>query len=203
MSTVTPTQSTESTGIPEWVPSPLYRWNLEQYEAMVESGAFSTHDRFHLINGYVVAKMTQGDLHCTADDLCGEGLARAIPPGWYVRVAKPIRLPPDSKPEPDRCVVRGTIRDYSRRSPGPDDIGLIVEIADSSLSEDRAQALVFARSGIPIYWIVNLVDRLVEVRTKPTPAGYESRLDYASGQNVPVIIDGIEVGQIAVADILP
>jgi Uma2 family endonuclease len=62
---------------------------------------------------------------------------------------------------------------------------------------------VYARSGIPIYWIVNLVDRLVEVRTKPTPAGYESRLDYASGQNVPVIIDGIEVGQIAVADILP
>jgi hypothetical protein len=83
MSTDTPTQSMESPGIAEWVPSPLYRWTLEQYEAMVDSGAFSTRDRFHLINGYVVAKMTQGDPHCTADDLCGLALARAIPAvGW-------------------------------------------------------------------------------------------------------------------------
>ena len=140
MSTVTPTQSSGSPGIPEWVPSPLYRWTLAQYEAMVDAGTFSTHDRFHLINGYVVAKMTQGDPHCTADDLCGEALASVIPAGWYIRVAKPVRLPPDSKPEPDRCVVRGTIRDYSHRSPGPDDVGLIVEVADSSLSEDRAGA---------------------------------------------------------------
>jgi Uma2 family endonuclease len=189
--------------MPEWVPSPLYRWNLEQYEAMVASGAFSEHDRFHLINGYVVAKVTQGDPHCTADDLCGAALAHVIPAGWYIRVAKPIRLPPDSKPEPDRCVVRGTIRDYSQRSPGPDDVSLIVEIADSSLSEDREQGLLYARSGIPVFWIVNLVDRVVEVRTKPTPAGYASRLDYMSGQNVPVVIDGVEVGQITVADILP
>jgi Uma2 family endonuclease len=203
MSTVTPPPSTQSPGFADWVPSPLYRWTLEQFEAMVDSGAFSTHDRFHLINGYVVAKMTEGDSHCTADDLCGLALAPVIPAGWYVRVAKPIRLPPDSKPEPDRCVVRGTIRDYSRRSPGPDDIGLIVEVSDSSLSEDRAQAMVYARIGIPVYWIVNLVDRLVEVRTKPTPAGYLSQVDYMSGQRVPVVIDGIEVGQIAVADILP
>jgi Uma2 family endonuclease len=203
MASVIPTQATESPGISEWVPSPLFRWTLEQYEGMVESGAFSTHDRFHLVNGYVVAKMTQGDPHCTADDLCGEALARVIPPGWYVRVAKPIRLPPDSKPEPDRCVVRGTIRDYSRRSPGPGDVGLVVEIADSGLSEDRKQALVYARSGIPVYWIVNLVDCVVEVRTNPAPGGYASRVDYAYGESVPVVIDGIEVGQIAVADILP
>ena len=203
MASVIPTQATESPGISEWVPSPLFRWSLEQYEAMVESGAFSTHDRFHLVNGYVVAKMTQGDPHCTADDLCGEALARVIPPGWYIRVAKPIRLPPDSKPEPDRCVVRGTIRDYGRRSPGPGDVGLIVEIADSSLSEDRKQALLYARSGIPVYWIVNLVERLVEVRTNPAQGGYGSRVDYAHGECVPVVIDGIEVGQIAVADILP
>jgi Uma2 family endonuclease len=203
MSNVTPSQSVEPTGMPEWVPSPLYRWTLEQYEAMVDAGAFAAHDRFHLINGYLVAKLTEGESHCTADDLCGEALAPLIPPGWYIRVAKPVRLPPNSKPEPDRCVVRGSIRDYSRRAPGPDDIGLIVEVADSSLSEDREQAVVYARSGIPVFWIVNLVDRQVEVFTQPTPAGYLSRRDYVSGQNVPVVIDGIEVGLIAVDAILP
>lgn len=137
MPAIVPTQSMESPNITAWVPSPLYRWSLEQYEAMVESGAFSAHDRFH------------------------------------------------------------------RRSPGPGDIGLIVEVADSSLSEDRKQALIYAQSGVTVYWIVNLVDRVVEVRIKPTPDGYASCLNYMAGENVPVVIDGVEVGQIAVADILP
>src|SRR5262245_45948885 len=115
---------------PNWIPSPLHRLTLEQYEAMVDSGAFSGRERFHLINGFLVTKMTQNDPHATADELCGHALAGVIPIGWHVRSAKPIRLPAQaSKPEPDRCVVRGTIRDYSRRSPGPADIALVVEIA--------------------------------------------------------------------------
>jgi Uma2 family endonuclease len=80
-------------------------------------------------------------------------------PGWHVRSAKPVRLPPNSKPEPDRSVVRGTIRDYSSRSPGPDYIGLILEVSVSSLAEDRRQTHVYAASGIPYYWIVNVIDR--------------------------------------------
>ena len=66
-------------------------------------------------------------------------------------------------------------------------------------THDRFQII----SGIPVYWILNLVDRVVEVRTTPTPAGYASCLNYMADENVPVVIDGIEVGQIAVADILP
>lgn len=204
MSTTTaPTESTEPQGVPGWVPSPLYRWTLEQYEAMVASGAFSSRERFHLINGYVVAKMTQGDPHCTADDLCGQALAGVIPHGWYIRVAKPVRLPPASMPEPDRCVVRGTIRDYARRTPGPGDIALIVEVADSSLSDDRTQALLYAQNRIPVYWIINLVDRQIEVYSDPRPDGYAMCDIYRSGQHVPVAVDGVIVGQIAVDDILP
>ncbi len=188
---------------PSWVPSPLHRFTLDQYEAMVASGAFSARDRFHLINGFLVDKMTQNDPHCTADELCGAALAKIIPLGWCVRSGKPIRLPPDSKPEPDRSVVRGTIRDYARRSPGPEDVGLVVEISDSSLREDRKLAQVYAASGIPVYWIVNLVERKVEVYTEPGPAGYASRVDHGAGQDVPVILDGALIGRIAVGDILP
>ena len=111
----------------DWIPSPLYRVSLEQYEAMVESGIFAPRDRIHLINGYLVAKLTQNDPHYTADDLCGEALDKAIPDGWYVRASKPIQLPAQvSKPEPDRSVVRGMIRDYSRRSPGAAGVSLVV-----------------------------------------------------------------------------
>jgi Uma2 family endonuclease len=161
-------------------------------------------DRVHLINGYLVAKMTQNDPHCTADDLCGAELQRVLPPGWYVRPAKPIRLPGQaSKPEPDRCVVRGSIRDYSRRSPEPADTALVVEVSDSSLDEDRAMAGLYGRAGIPFYWIINLVDGQVEVYSNPGPSGYGSVEVLAPPHVLRVVIDGVEVGEIPVADMLP
>jgi len=141
MSTITPTELKTSLADPGWIPWPLYRLTLDQYEAMVASGVFSGRERFHLINGFLVAKMTQNDLHATADELCGDALGRTIPAGWHVRAAKPIRIPSQaSKPEPDRCVAWGSIRDYLQRSPEPSDIALVVEISDSRLSEDRKQA---------------------------------------------------------------
>jgi Uma2 family endonuclease len=209
MSTVTLPEATETTTTtgradPGWVPSPLYRFSLERYEELVASGAFSKGDRFHLIDGYLVAKMTQNPPHNTADDLCGEALTRVIPPGWYIRASKPIRIPSrSSKPEPDRSIVRGTVRDYSRRDPDPPDIALIVEVADSSLRQDRELARVYASGGIAPYWIINLVDRQVEVYTDPDSSGYRSRTDYRPGQLVPVSIGGVVVGQIPVDDLLP
>ena len=145
MSAITTMSPADAPAGPEWLPSPPYRLTLEQYERMVNEGIIGEHDRVHLINGILVAKMTQNDPHCTADDLCDAALRRVIPAGWYIRGAKPIRIPGragrrDSKPEPDRCVVRGTVRDYEERTPGPSDVGLVVEIADTSLTEDRKYA---------------------------------------------------------------
>ena len=187
-------------------PWPLYKMSVDQYEAMVESGIFTEHDRLQLINGMLVAKVTQGDDHCVADDLCRVALSAVLPPGWFVRPNKPVRLPPGSEPEPDEAVVRGSIRDYARGKrgkPGAQDVGLIVEVAHSSLAEDRAMVGVYGPAGIPVYWIVNLVDRQVEVYSGPQPDGYATRDDYRSGQHVPVVLDGTIVGQIAVDDILP
>jgi Uma2 family endonuclease len=206
VSTITSMQPIESANLPEWIPTPLYRMSLDRYEAMVESGVFTKRDRFHLINGILVAKVTQGDEHCEADDLCRVALEGVLPPGWYVRPNKPVRLPPDGAPEPDEAVVRGSIRDYGRRKrgmPGASDVGLIVEVANSSLLEDRAMAGVYGRAGIPIYWIVNLVGRQVEVYSSPNSTGYSSRVDFHPGENVPVVLDGVQVGSIAVDDIMP
>ena len=75
----------------------------------------------------------------------------------------------DSEPEPDATVVSGTPRDYTYRHPVPTDISLIVEVADSSLQRDRQQKRrIYARNGIPIYWIVNVVDRVIEVHSSPS-----------------------------------
>jgi Putative restriction endonuclease len=205
VSTIVPTVPTIPPAPPRWIPSPLYRMTVEQYEAMVASGAFNARDRFHLINGYLVAKLTQNPPHVVADELCGGELVRLLPPGWHVLAGKPIRLPArDSEPEPDRCIMRGSIRDFEDRHPGPDDIALVIEVADSSLQDDRAMAsAVYGSAGIPVSWIVNLVDRQIEVHTDPAPQGYRRRADFPEGLAVAVVIDGQHVGQVAVADILP
>jgi Uma2 family endonuclease len=178
---------------------------VEHYEALVDSGAFTAKDRFHLINGYLVAKMTQNPLHVVAVELCGSQLLPILPHGWHLRQGKPVRLPRrDSEPEPDCCVVRGTIRDYEGRHPGPSDVAIVVEIADSSLSQDREMAaVVYGPSGIPVCWIVNLINRQVELYADPGRDGYGSRQDFREGKAIPVTIDGRQIGQVVVDDILP
>jgi Uma2 family endonuclease len=183
MSTITTTPQADSANPFEWVPGPLYRMSLEKYEAMVESGVFTERDKLHLIDGLLVAKMTQKDPHCTADLLCRDALMAIVPAGWHVRSDKPVRIPPDSKPEPDQSVARGSIRTYAKRSPGPGDIGLLVEVADSSLDADRRMALIYGAAGITVYWIVNLVDSQVEVYTGPRlwpSAGLQARGSHPS-----------------------
>ena len=191
---------------PAWIPSGLYRMSLGEYEAMVASGALATSKRLHLINGYLVAKMTQNPPHAIVDELLGLALARILPADRYhARSAKPVRIPGrDSEPEPDRSVARGTPRDFGDHHPEPHEIALVVEIADSSLADDRKLAAhVYGPAGIPVYWIVNVAERQVEVYSEPAPTGYRSVEVIAEDGSVPVTVDGQTFGTIAVAHILP
>lgn len=192
-------------GGPTWIPSALYRLTVDEYQAMVAAGAFRGRQRLNLVNGLLVERMTQNPPHVIATDQCHDQLVRVLPPGWHVRSAHPVVLPGQaSAPEPDQCVVRGTKKDYLKGHPGPADIALVAEVADSSLTDDRAYAVnVYGPAGIPVYWIVNLIDRQVEVYTHPQADGYGSRAVFGPGQTVPVEIDGRQVGAIAVDDLLP
>jgi Uma2 family endonuclease len=187
-----------------WIPSPLYRVSLEKYKAMIVSGAFTKRDRVHLINGYLVERMTELPPHGAACEATRTAVEPMLPDGWHIRSDRPLKMPGQaSMPEPDQTVVRGTWRDYARRYPEPRDTALVVAVSSTSLYEDRAMAGIYAAGGVPIYWIVNLVDRQVEVYTVPGVAGYQSRADFKPGQTIPVVIDGQQVGQIAVDDLLP
>ena len=181
---------------------PPFRMSIDQYEKLVDSGVFTKRDKLQLINGILAAKATQNPPQSVADLLCRKALVRVIPTGWHLRPDKPVRLPPDGEPEPDQCVVRGEERDYSARHPGAGDIGLLVEVADSSLAADREMARTYGASGVPVYWIVNLRESQIEVYTEPTADGYGRVRAYKPGEDVPVVLDSVEVGQIAVSDIL-
>ena len=182
-------------------PSTLYRMSVDRYERLVQAGVLND-PRVELIQGLLVNKMGKNTPHVSTTERLRRQLDRVVPQGWYVREEKPVRIPEFDEPEPDLAVVRGDIGDYENHPPGPGDVGLLIEISDSTLPWDRGtKRLVYAQAGIPNYWIVNLVDRQIEVHSGPD--GYRDRRILASSETIPVIIDGQEIGRIAIALILP
>jgi Uma2 family endonuclease len=191
------------------LPRSLYRLSLEKYEAMVKSGLFTKRDRLELVEGILVAKMTQHPPHAAVCEMIRDALNRKLPSGWHVRGEKPLRIPTrESLPEPDLVVARGVVRDYLERHPEPADVALVVEVADSSLHDDRnVMSRVYGGGEVALYWIVNLIEKQVEVYSRPSgpsePIGYRHCEVYRPDQEIPFVIAGTAVGPIAVADLLP
>lgn len=185
---------------------PEYQFTVEQYHRMIDAGVFEATDRFELVEGRIFTKMTKKPPHDVSLTLTQEELGKPLPEKWMLRIQCAITTG-DSEPEPDIAVVLKPGRRYLRGHPGPGDIGLLVEVADSTLHFDRTnKKRVYARARIPVYWIVNLIDRCVEVYSDPkggkSPT-YRNAQVFGSGDEVPLIIDGKQVGAIAVADLLP
>jgi Uma2 family endonuclease len=185
----------------------LRRFSVDEYHRMIDAGILDEDDGVELLEGYVVLKMARNPPHDTALQRTRKRIEALVPLGWEVRIQCAVTLP-DSEPEPDVAIARGDERTYSTRHPGPADLGLVVEVAESTLAGDRGdKARIYARAGVVCYWIVNLVDRQVEVYTAPTgPAAtpaYAAQQVFAVGASVPLDLDGKALGGIAVADMLP
>jgi Uma2 family endonuclease len=177
----------------------FYRISVDEYERMV--GVLDD-ERVELIDGFLVKKMGKNPPHVWSTDAVAE-IMKAKTPGWWCRQEAPVRIPDFDEPEPDVSVVRGSRDDYRSRIPEAADVVLVVEVSDTTLDRDQGPKWsAYARGRIPVYWIVNLVDGQVEVYTDPGPDGYATAQNFAPGQEIPVVIEGVEVGRIAVADIL-
>lgn len=202
MSTVSPASRLDEAYEPP--PVPVRRFSVEEYHRLILDGYFGEDERVELLEGWIVPKMTRNPAHDVAIDLAQEVLRGLVPEGWRVRGQSAVTMP-DSEPEPDLAVVRGRARDYRDRHPGPDDMALVVEVADSSLGRDRGlKRKIYARAGVPAYWIVNLVDRTVEVYSEPEESGaYRQRRDYRAGERLPVVLDGQVVGEVDPEALLP
>jgi Uma2 family endonuclease len=191
----------------ELPPVPVRRFSVGEYQRMIQESLLGEGDRVELVEGWMIDRMPHGPLHETAIDLAQEALRDRLPKGWRLRVRSAITTA-ESEPEPDLVVVRGAARDYAGRHPGPGEIALVVEVAETSLRTDRTLKLrSYARAGLPAYWIVNLVDRCVEVHTGPSgPVGgpsYALRQVFAGETTAALSIAGQELEPIAVRGLLP
>lgn len=148
-------------------PLQTYRWTRRKFERVVREGGFDRDDRIELLDGQLVVREPQGDLHAAAVAAIQTVLGRAFGAGYHVRVGSPVALDDGSEPEPDLAVVSGDPWDY--RAGHPTTPVLVVEVSDSSLAKDRLRkGPLYARAGIADYWIVNLIDEVLEVYRAPT-----------------------------------
>lgn len=199
-----PPASENSTLVPIDV---IWRFSIDQYHAMIRAGILTEDDPVELLEGWLVTKMPKNPHHRVATRLIRQALEGIIPTGWYVDTQEPLTTA-DSEPEPDVMVVRGETRQYLDRHPGPQDVALVVEVADSTLQRDRLlKKRLYAAAGIPLYWIVNLLDSQIEVYSEPSgpreQPDYRQQQNYGLSDSVPVVIEGHELGHLAVRDLLP
>ncbi len=195
---LTPTQT-------NWM---VRRFTLAEYHTLIDVGVLKPGDPYELLNGVIKFKMPQNSPHASTSSKLEKRLWKMLPDDLLLRAQKPITIASqDSEPEPDLAIVLGPDTRYDDNQPTPRDILLIVEVSDSSLEEDRGEKLQsYAAARIPCYWIVNLRANIIEVYTQPRGGRnptYRSRIDYATGSAVPVIVAGKTVGTIPASEILP
>jgi Uma2 family endonuclease len=184
----------------------LKRFTVAEYDRMIRDGSLDESARVELLDGWIVEKMPHNAPHDSAVARLNKRLVRMLGDEWSVRVQSSATLD-TSVPEPDVAVAPGPEERYDTRRPTHRELVFVVEVAESSLAQDRGFKLrLYARNRIPVYWIVNLVGRVVEVYTNPrggrTPT-YRSHTDHAPGATVPVVIGGKAVGRIPVNELLP
>jgi len=192
--------------VPAMPEEPVLPLSVEAYHALLKAGIIQDGDPVELLEGFLVPKMGKG----LRDELVRRRLVRMlnalIPAGFFVDTQGAATLI-DSEPEPDVFVIRGTEEDYADHHAGPADAVIVIEVSDSSIRRDRNwKKRIYARSGVACYWIADLVNNRIEMFTQPTghtrKPHFEKTAEYRSGDEIPVLIDGKEIGRLTVGEIL-
>ncbi len=188
-------------------PFPVRKFTVAEYHKMLKVGIFRSGDPYELLNGWIVPKLKRHPPNASSTTSLHHLFWEMFPgEEWVVGCQRPITFR-DSEPEPACSLIRGPSESYKTRHPRPKEAELVAEVADTSLERDRGVKLqIYAAGRIPVYWIVNLEERQIEVYTNPRGRRYpmyRDRTNYWPGEKVPVVVGGKELGRIAVKELLP
>lgn len=155
---------------------PLRAWTAAEYDRMVSAGVLGEDDRVELLEGEIVQMTPVGARHAASVKALARMFQRQVGDQVVVSVQDPIRCSPRSQPQPDLALLAWRDDYYRDELPGPEDVLLVVEVADTSVAGDRDVKLpLYGRAGIPEAWLVDLVAGTIEVWRAPSPTGYLER----------------------------
>jgi Uma2 family endonuclease len=178
------------------------RFTVDEYHRMAEAGILTEDDRVELIDGEVVQMSPIGARHAAAVKRCNRALSRAVGDRALVSVQDPVDLDPYNEPQPDVALLRPRADDYAGGLPGPADLLLVVEAADTSLAHDRQGKLRwYAATGVREVWLLDLPGDALEAHREPRPTGYALIRRYQRGERLaPEALPDLAV---PVEDLLP
>jgi Uma2 family endonuclease len=192
---------------PETVPSDLLvrRFTVDEYHRMIEAGIITPEHRVELLEGWIVEKMGQNPPHSGVVRRLNRFLSKVLPDDFLISGQLPVTLK-TSEPEPDFTIIRGPDDRYDGRHPGADDVLLLIEVSDASLTKDRGtKARIYAKAGVPEYWIFNVADKVVEVSTEPRAGRvphYKTLTTYDRTDKLPLILDGKKIADLPLRELL-
>ena len=178
-----------------------YLLTVDDYHAMGAAGILTEDDRVELIEGQIIAMSPVGSRHAACADRLTQLLYDQVQKRAVVRVQNPIRLGLHSEPEPDVALLRPRDDFYAEAHPGPDDVLLVIEVADTTVKTDRRiKAPLYARSGIAELWLVLLEEDFIEVYRRPAEQGYKETHRLERGDTIP--LPSLENAALSVDEVL-
>ena len=161
------------------------RFTVAEYYAMADAGILSENDRVELLDGDVIVMPPIGDWHAASVKLFANTMPPALRSRAMIAVQDPVRLGDDSEPQPDIMLLQWQDDFYRNGHPGPGDVLLLIEVADSTVEFDRTVKLAaYARAGIPEVWIAARPERRIEAYTDPTGGSYATVRYAGPGESI-------------------
>lgn len=154
----------------------LRLWTVDEYHRMALTGILDSSERVELLEGKIIWKSAKGTAHRSAVGMTDYLFKEALKNRAWVSIQDPVALSNNSEPEPDIAVVKIDPLRYANHHPTPEEVYLIIEVADSSLKFDcDTKGKAYAKAGIADYWVLDVIDRELYVYRQPTPEGYKSK----------------------------
>lgn len=186
----------------DFTTGPTRKWTADEVREMVRTGILDEDEPYELLEGELVYVPPSKPPHTTTTCLSASAFRHLYGEGCFVREQMTVTATEDSSPEPDVAVVRGAIRDFSTRDPGPADVVLVVEVAWTSQRRDHAKAAIYARAGFKTYWLLDVAKRRLEVHEEPTPDGLYGFVRI-HGEDAEVALPELPGKAVRVRDLLP
>jgi Uma2 family endonuclease len=179
------------------------------YHALVKARILRPDQRYELLDGIIFVMPAMNHPHWLVPNTLNALLVKLLPDSWCSTCQSPVVTDEFGEPEPDIAILRGALRDYEIK-PTAADTAIVVEVSDTSKDFDgRRKLKAYAEAGIPEFWLINIADRVVEVRTEPRPRVGKTRGTYASlrtyrgDEKAPLRLDGKMIAELPVSELIP
>lgn len=170
----------------------VFHWTIEQYHRLAEANILTDDDKTELLDGQIIYMSPIEKLHAAAVRRLDKLLQKTVGDAFLISTQNPISIFfNDSEPQPDLVLLKPKADFYASNHPAPDDIYLVIEVADSTLDKDRALKIpIYAKAGIQECWLINLIDQNIEVYTEPSPKGYRNMQIRQEGEWIESAVTG-------------